>query len=278
MRTLGLLVLASALVSTAAGATSFEDVSVPSGTIPTGNGPIWSVPDAVVLYNNGPLITTVGNCPGGTNESQIRAGGSTFGFTGSAPTFRLADNFTVPAGQLWEIQAITFFGYQTGAGSVNPSIIGTNYQIWLGRPGDAGSVVVCGNPTTNQLALSVFSGIYRTTSSAPCPGATTRAIWAEVCTLPSNCVPCLPEGEYWVDFQLQGSAAFGGPFIPPVTPRLGGPDPTPDSRQSNAGVWANVIDALDGAPEDFPFVIEGVQCGATPVEQSTWGQIKGQYN
>jgi len=277
MRTLGMLVLASALLSTGASANSFEDLSAPSGSMPTNHGPIWQAPDAAVLWNNGPLITCPGCCPGGTNESQIRAGGSVFGYTGSNPTFRLADNFTVPSGQSWEIQAITFFGYQTGAGSANPTITQTNYNIWNGRPGDAGAVVVCGSSTVNQLALSVFSGIYRTTSSAPCPGATTRAIWSEVCTLASNCAPCLTQGTYWVDFSHQGSASFSGPFVPPVTPRLGGPDATPDARQSNAGVWGDVVDTLDLQIEDIPFVIEGVQCGATPVDGSTWGHIKGQY-
>lgn len=279
MRTLGMLVLASALLSTAASAeNAFEDTSAPSGSMPTEHGTIWSAPDAAVLYNNGPLITNPGTCPGGTNESQIRPGGNVFGYAASTTVLnsRLADNFTVPGGQSWEIQAVTFFGYQTGGGSANPTINQTNYQIWSGRPGDAGAVVLCGSMTVNQLALSVFSGIYRTTSTAPCPAATTRAIWSEVCTLPSNCAPCLTQGTYWVDFQLAGSLA-SGPFVPPVTPRLGGPDATPDARQNTSGAWADVVDNLDFLPEEIPFVIEGVQCGATPVDGSTWGHIKGQY-
>jgi hypothetical protein len=279
MRTLGMLVVASALLSTAAGAeNAFEDTSAPSGSMPTEHGTIWSAPDAAVLWNNGPLITHVGTCPGGTNESQIRPGGNVFGYAASPTVLgtRLADNFTVGVAQLWEIQAITFFGYQTGGGATNPTITQTNYQIWNGRPGDAGAVVICGSPTANQLAISLFSGIYRTTATAPCPGATTRAIWSEVCTLASNCAPCLPQGTYWVDFQHTGTLA-SGPFVPPVTPRLGGPDATPDARQLASGVWADVVDNVDGLPEEIPFVIEGVLCGATPVEGSTWGKIKGQY-
>jgi len=271
MRTLGLLVLASALVSTAAGANNaFEDLSAPSGSaLPTGPSG-WTAPDAAVLWNNGPLITTVGNCPAGTNESQIRPGGTTFGYAVSSPTFRLADDFTVPVGQSWELQIITVFAYLTGASSGGASpITAVNYQLWNGVPGAAGAQVICGNTTTNQLALSVFSGIYRTTSSAPCPGATTRAIWSNILTLPSACVPCLPAGTYWLDYQV-----VGGTFNPPVTPRSA----TANARQSNAGVWAPVTDALgDLQTEDFPFIIEGVQCGATPVESSTWGNIKGQY-
>jgi hypothetical protein len=187
-----MLVLASALLSTAAAAnTAFEDVTAPSGTIPPlENGPIWSAPDAAVLHNNGPLITNIGTCPGtppNNNESQIGAGSSTFGFGHQISAGnRVADNFTVPAGQTWEIQAITFFAYQTGAGIGTPSMNQVSLQLWLGRPGDAGSIVLCGTTTNNVLALSIFSGIYRTTSSAPCPGATTRPIFSNVCTLPTG--------------------------------------------------------------------------------------------
>jgi hypothetical protein len=274
MRTLGLLILASALVSTATGATVFyEDLSAPSESLPTGE-PGWTAPDAAVLWNNGPLITCAGCCPAATHESQIRPGGTTFGYGGGqAANLRLADNFTVPAAEQWEIQSLTIFPYLTGANSAGASpVTGVNYQIWNGEPGAAGSVVVCGNTTTNVMALSTFSGIYRTTAAAPCPGTTNRPLWATISTLPQGCPPCLPAGTYWIDFQF-----VGGTFYPPVTPRLGGPDATPDSRQSQAGVWVAIADAGDLQTEDLPFILEGVVCNATPVENSTWGGIKGQY-
>jgi hypothetical protein len=275
MRTLVLLALATALVSTAAGAASnYEDITAPSGTIPTGNGPIWQAPDVAVLYNNGPLITNIGTCPGGTNESQIRPGGTIFGYGHQvSANNRVADNFTVPAGQQWEIQAITFFAYQTGAGSGAPSINQVTLQLWNGRPGDAGSQVICGATTNNVLALSQFAQIYRTVNTAPCPGATTRAIFADICTLPGGCPPCLQPGTYWLDWNTGGNAAFSGPWQPPVTPRPA----TANGRQSLAGVWGDAVDTGDGLIDDFPFIIEGVQCGATPVENSTWGAIKSQW-
>jgi hypothetical protein len=274
-----MLILASALLSTAAAANNaFEDISAPSGSIPPENGPIWSAPDAAVLHNNGPLITNIGTCPGtppNNNESQIGAGSSTFGFGHQISAGnRVADNFTVPAGQTWEIQAITFFAYQTGAGIGTPSMNQVSLQLWLGRPGDAGSIVLCGTTTNNVLALSIFSGIYRTTSSAPCPGATTRPIFSNVCTLPTGCLPCLPEGSYWLDWSTGGNAALAGPWAPPVTPNAA----NANARQSLAGVWGDLLDNAGAGPiQELPFIIEGVQCGATPVENSTWGNIKGQY-
>lgn len=276
MRTLGLLLLASALVSTAAGAnTAFEDVSAPSGSIPPENGPIWGAPDNAVLYNNGPLITAMGTCPGtppNNNESQIRTGGTIFGFGHQvSANNRVADDFTVPAGQQWEIGAITFFAYQTGAGTGAPTMNQVTLQLWLGRPGDPGSQLICGAPANNVLALSVFSGIYRTTAAAPCPGATTRPIFSNICTLPTGCLPCLPEGTYWLDWNTGGNAALAGPWAPPVTPTAAGAN----ARQSLAGVWGDLLDGT--VVEALPFIIEGVQCGATAVEGSTWGAIKGQY-
>jgi hypothetical protein len=272
MRTLGLLILASALVSTAAGAnTLFEDLSAPSGTIPTGE-PGWSAPDAAVLWDNGPLITCAGCCPAGTNESQIRPFATTFGYGGSqASNLRLADNFTIAHGQEWGIWGITIFPYLTGASSAGPSpVTAVNFQIWNGVPGGAGSTVVCGNTTTNRMALSTFSGIYRTTSSAPCPGATTRPLWATVCTVPIGCI-CLQAGEYWFDFQFTGAS-----FHPPVTPRLGGPDATPDAMQFN-GSWVAIADAGDGQTEDLPFILQGHPCFPSPVQGTTWGNIKSLY-
>jgi len=277
MRTLGMLILASALLSTAAAANNaFEDISAPSGSIPPENGPIWSAPDAAVLHNNGPLITNIGTCPGtppNNNESQIRAGGTVFGFGHAVSTgFRVADNFTVPAGQQWEIQAITFFGYQTGAGTGAPTMNQVSLRLWLGRPGDASSVVICGSTTNNVLALSAFSGIYRTVNTAPCPGATTRPIFSNVCTLPTGCLPCLPEGTYWLDWNTGGTLA-SGPWAPPVTPTPAGANALQFS--GTALTWGPLLDGTIN--EDLPFIIEGVQCGATPIEGSTWGNIKGQY-
>jgi hypothetical protein len=66
--------------------------------------------------------------------------------------------------------------------------------------------------------------------------------------------------------------SFTGPWVTPVTPTPAGAN----GRQFiPASGW---VDALDGTVvEAVPFIIEGVLCGATPVENSTWGNVKGLY-
>jgi hypothetical protein len=90
--------------------------------------------------------------------------------------------------------------------------------------------------------------------------------------MPTGCPPCLPAGEYWLDFNFAGAT-----FYPPVTPRAAGPDATPDAMQFNA-VWTTIIDTGgDGQTEDLAFILEGAICSATPVTGTTWGNIKSQY-
>lgn len=233
-------------------------------------GPVWTEPtDSVVLHNNGPLST--GPC-GADSESRLQStslGMNVLGFSATA-AFRVADNFTVPAGACWDISSVTLFAYQTTA-PTNPSpITSVSYQIWLGRPGDGGSVVIFGDTSTNRLTSSAWSRIYRTTETTSC--ATNRAVHASVC---SGGVQ-LTGGNYWIEWLFVGNPALGGPFNPPVT--IVGQCVTGNGRQLtvSSGVWADLIDTLSGCAQDLPFIIEGTQC-ATPVASSTWGAIKAVY-
>ena len=120
------------------------------------------VPEAV-LYDNGPLITHPTGGAGGAAASalQTAAGLTVFGFANSiSGGFRIADDFTVPAGG-WGLQTVRLFNYQTGSGNTS-TINNINLQIWNGVPNAAGSVVVFGDATTNRLASSTWSNIYRT--------------------------------------------------------------------------------------------------------------------
>ena len=65
----------------------------------------------------------------------------------------------MPAGG-WNISTITFYAYQTGS-TTTTTINNVNLRIWNGVPGAGGSSVVFGDTTTNRLAGSSFSNIYR---------------------------------------------------------------------------------------------------------------------
>lgn len=68
------------------------------------------------IYDNGPLITHPGQGFGGADASAVAVGLTTFGFgmNATAPV-RLADDFTVAAGQIWNLTGVRFYGYQTGS-------------------------------------------------------------------------------------------------------------------------------------------------------------------
>src|SRR5690242_1423405 len=117
---------------------------------------------AQVLYSNGPLVTTpTGSClPPATSASEVQAGDTVIGF-GNSTAFgeRLADEFTVTDLAGWSLTGFDFYAYQTGSTTASP-ITQVSVQVWSGRPGDPGAVVVAGDGT-NRLVTSTFAGIYR---------------------------------------------------------------------------------------------------------------------
>ena len=216
-----------------------------------------STQSLALLFDNGPIQTGTGNGAGGGNTSAIGAYGSTnfgFGHNATIPAY-VADDFVVPAGG-WTLSDLQFLSYQTGGNATTTSITGLFVQIWNGRPGDAGSAVVFGDLTTNRLATSVFSGIYRVTSTT-LTGAT-RPVYRNTATVNTVLAP----GTYWVQWGTTGSLA-SGPWAPHVTTNDATPPPG-NARQFTAGAWATALDGGDGTPGNpgtitvaFPFIVNG---------------------
>ncbi len=238
-----------------------------------------SVAGSTFLYDNGPLATGPTSnsgvaAPAGTqwSENQNETGNTTYANTlagvGCAATtttvFRCADNFTVPAGETWTIDQVAVYAYQTNFAGTTSPITGATLEIWNGVPGSAGSTVIFGDPTTNRLATSTDSLLWRIFNSAvPAPGtapATNRRIW----DTRINVSPALElsAGTYWISWNAQ-NAALGALFFPPTTiPGIRG-EPSWDARQFTATGWQNVIDvgnpdaAAPDIPLDFPFKLIG---------------------
>ncbi len=210
------------------------------------------VPTAV-LYDNGPLVTHPSGGAGGADASALQTGlgMGTYGIGHQLSAGnRIADDFTItdPAG--WQIDTITFFAYQSFCGP--PSTIDhVNLQIWDGPPDDPGSSVVFGDTTTNRLANTVWSNIYRVLDTAL--GNADRPIMANTV----NVGITLPPGDYWLDWQSGGTCS-SGPWAPPIT--ILGQTTTGNALQYT-GVWAAVTDGGTSTPQGFPFVIEGSVTG-----------------
>jgi hypothetical protein len=186
--------------------------------------------------------------PDGSDRSTLQAslGLSTYGFgVSQANGMRLADDFTISSGS-WDIATVTLFGYQTSA-PASGTITEAYLQIWNGIPDDAGSAVVFGDLITNRLVSSSFSGIYRVWESAP--DSTSRAIMELVLSVPVTLGP----GTYWLDWQLNGSASYSGPWVPPVT--VLGSAGSGNARQFT-GSWAPIEDdGTAGTSQELPFLL-----------------------
>lgn len=217
----------------------------------------WTWP-AAVLYDNGPLVTHPGAGAGGADASAVQTALllSTYGFGHAVSSgFRVADDFTVPAGG-WNISTITFFAYQTNS-TTTSTINAVNLRIWDGVPGAAGSNVVFGDPTTNRLASSTWANMYRVLDTALT--GSTRPIMADVVTVNT----LLPAGTYWLDWQTGGTLT-SGPWAPPVSILGQTAKPGANGLQYDPTTmtWNDLVDTGANTVQDLPFVIQGTSAVA----------------
>ncbi|NJD56879.1 MAG: fibronectin type III domain-containing protein, partial [Nitrospirae bacterium] len=225
----------------------------PPPAAPSASGVPSASPYAVatVLYDNGPLINSVGTGAGGADESRLQdasLGMSTYGLAHQvASGYRVADDFTLSSGTT--IDAIVFYAYQTGS-TTTSTMTAVNYRIWDGPPGQPGSSVIFGDTTTNRLLSSAFSNIYRTLESAP--GGSTRPIMKNTVSAGVT----LNAGTYWIDWQTDGTLA-SGPWAPPIT--INGQTTTGNAQQYNPGTttWTNIVDSGTSTPQGLPFQLLG---------------------
>lgn len=243
-----------------------------------------------IIYDNGPFITGATSRSGvaasaGTqwSESSYEYGSTTETNTtigvgcqviGTATSNRCADDFNVPVGQSWTINQVILFAYQTGFVGATSPFVGANLQIWRGRPGDPGSVIVFGNTTTNRLGTSTDALVYRIANSGPplntVPG-TTRRVWQNNVSVSPAAV--LTAGNYWIDFQLDTGAVTGN-FTPPATITGARTIPGWNARQFiTATVWSDLVDAGNPATamdvaQEFPFKLDGSIAGAPATPRS----------
>ena len=239
--------LAGGDVAVAAEVVDASDFKVPEQAGAAAPLSAWRTPEAV-LYDNGPLVTHPGAGAGGADVSAVQTaiglGSWGFGNQLSAGN-RIADDFTVTGGG-WLVDTITFFAYQTGS-STTSTINHINLRIWDGPPNDPGSNVVFGDTTTNRLASTTWTNIYRTLDTEL--GFTNRPVM----TVVANVNTFLPAGTYWVDWQVGGTLA-SGPWAPAIS--ILGQATTGNALQFTSTGWATLV---DGAfPQGFPFIIEGV--------------------
>ena len=251
LKALALVVLVAAVPAFADQA--FEPASAGGvGYPPDPSSPMWDGPEAI-LFDNGPLVNAPGQGAGGADASALQTalGMNTLGAGHQyALGYSLADDFTIPAGESWDITNITFFAYQTGSTTTSP-MTGVYVQIWNGPP-NAGGSVIWGDLTTNRLTTTAWSNIYRVTDSTLT--TTNRPVMANVAAVTP---PTLPEGTYWVQWSTDGTLA-SGPWAPPIT--INGQTTTGNALQFTTS-WAALTDTGTLTPQGMPFIIEGTAQG-----------------
>ena len=224
--------LAASLLAVPALAQGHNDTAPVGGTpnVHLVPGPMPS-DDSVVIYNNGPVVNSLGTGAAGADESVLQTvslGHNVLGhgFQNALSIF-CADDFTVPAGQIWCIDEIQTYAYQTSSPTIS-TITGLFVQIYDGDP-SAGGNLIYGDRTTNVMTSTGWSNAYRVTETSG--GTTARAIM-DVSGSVTNLV--LKAGTYWVELSATGSLG-SGPWIPPVT--ITGVNSTGNGLQEVTAAW-----------------------------------------
>jgi hypothetical protein len=215
--------------------------------------PQYEAPVAV-LYDNGPLVNAPGGGFGGADASvlQTALGLGTYGFGHQvANTNSVADDFTV-GGSGWQVDEMQFFAYQTNS-TTTSTITDVRVQIWNGDP-QSGGTIIFGDLTTNRLASTTWSNIYRSIDTDPL--ASNRPIMVQTVTIGTTLAP----GTYWVQWMTGGSLA-SGPWAPPIT--INGLLVTGNGLQNLAGTWQAALDGTN--QQGFPFIVIGSEVGGAEI-------------
>ncbi len=235
-----------------------------------------------VLFNNG--NTETGNvtesgvtAPEGItwSENQHDTGNTTestsvLGYGATFSAVRLADNFTVPAGQTWKISSVTIYGFVQNWLADQSPFAGGVLQIWDGQPGDAGANVIFGDLTTDRLLSSTRNGVCVISNTAvPAPGINpdfNRCLYENKLSIAPTIT--LGPGTYWIDFATNtfsnGAQFYRQVIVPGARTQNGW-----DARQflHSTGTWSDVIDggrptSAPDVPQDIAFKVNGTIASA----------------
>jgi len=224
------------------------------------------------LYKNGTLSTgPVSNsgvaAPAGTTWSECQPDVSSNtsnwnvgigNFYNSTESHWTADDFTIPAGQTWNISKIAVYGMRWNVTS-NPFDV-LHLQIWNGKPGLPGSSVIYGDASTNYLSEVTDSLIYGIQNSLiPAPGVTPN-LENKFWKISANVNKTLTAGTYWLAWQTHTVTALSA-FTPLIKMKNMRSHASWNAVISNVpGNWVPLTDpgnpnSAPDLPQDLPFEI-----------------------
>ncbi len=237
-----------------------------------------------LLYDNGPLATgdlsdSGVAAPSGYLWSELQidpanpsVGNTLLGISGglySGVHNRLADDFTVPAGQSWTLTEAEIVVYQNGHIAPTSPVEQATLQIWSGPPGNPESQLLCGNQVDNVLQSSQPLGMLRIANSilAPASPVNTRPLWALTIAIPPVCATedFFVSGTYWMDWS--SLAPLAELHFSPIITVPGARGRAADNALRWQGtMWVAVADlgtnfVQPGVPQDLPFKLYGSSSG-----------------
>ncbi len=227
-------------------------------------GVSWAQP-----YINGNLSTGTTNAAGtitapvGYTFSELQAGLNAIGTPVSVENgVSHADDFTVPAGQTWNITTIEFYAYSTGYVGATSPFDEVRLQIFNTNPSVGTPTPIFGDLTTNRLSSSVSAQMYRITNTSTAANATQREIWKVIANVPTS----LTTGTYWIEWQIGTIASVTSNFSPASTV-VGTTTQAGNNSMQHVvatNTWSPFLDLT--FPQDMPFRINytSTACGGTP--------------
>lgn len=177
------------------------------------------------------------------------------------PSTAVADDFTVPAGKIWTISRMRFYGYSTGAPPFgSPSIQAASVKIWRGAPWDGGTAIY---NDSSALSGVEWTGLYNIGATVGCEPAAAEGgraimrVWLDVSPLE------LQPGTYWVEVSMSGTTPASGAMMPTqVYAQNVRARASDNARHLVGGVWMPIEDVgVCGGPaavgQDVSFVVLG---------------------
>jgi len=218
----------------------------------------YAAEPGAILYCQDAMITTpTGGCiPPGRFQSETQEPNGAPGTNmDNKLAARVADDFVVPPGEVWVIDAISFFGYQRFSSYTSSPFTLARVIVWDGDPSQGSPNVLLDVVTPLSPANSPFSGIFRT-MYAEC------SLSRPVFELPSTISPALtlPAGTYWLGLAAEGLVS--GASTTPYVTTTGQPGTVRGHYAVRLweGVWSPVNDPK--ARQDVPFCLEGTKRSA----------------
>jgi hypothetical protein len=197
------------------------------------------------------MVTRPGAGPGGADLSVLITPDNILGF-GHAGGIRLVDDFTIPAGQTWNITGAGVFGYTTGAAA--PTTTTAVMRILDASPVGAFNVLA-GDLTTNtlQAGSNVFANINRVTTTTLADVG--RRVQSNILNFGAPVM--LGPGTYWFEYGVTTTTGSG--FVPPlqVVPEAGAVVTGNAIQFGTTMTYAPITDSGSFVAKGIPFQIRG---------------------